>query len=217
MAPAMISAPMMTATLTGGAPAAQPDALQSATPPSARRFAATLGLMTLDQIALAQLRVSEWQAWLTALAIVLGPLAGVMFTLWFQRRKETQDAKHRLFSTLMAHRRTRPPTYDWVTALNLIDVVFANDRTVVGLWHSYYDLLCQNPVNWHLADAKYLDMMAAMGKGLGYTDLSQTDISKFYSPQAHCDQHQLATDTQAELLRVLKNTHHIQTETAPRQ
>lgn len=165
--------------------------------------------MTPDQVAIAQLRVAEWQAWLTGIAIILGPVVGVAFTLWSQRRKEQQDAKHRLFSTLMAHRRTRPPAYDWVVALNLIDVVFARHRSVVSLWHEYYDLLCQDPVNWHLADAKYLDLMSSMAKLLGYEELKQTDISKFYSPQAFGDQHQLATETQQELLRVLKNTKHV--------
>lgn len=165
--------------------------------------------MSPDQLALAQLELSKLQAWITALAIVLGPLAGVVFTLWFQKRKERRDAQHRLFFTLMAHRRSNPPTFDWANALNLIDVVFADNREVVGLWHQHYDLLCQDPVNWHLADAKYLDLLAAIGRSLGYKDLSQTDISKFYSPRAHGNQAQLATETQTELLRVLKATERI--------
>ncbi|PKO43722.1 MAG: hypothetical protein CVU30_06820 [Betaproteobacteria bacterium HGW-Betaproteobacteria-3] len=162
--------------------------------------------MTPDQLALAQLDLSKLQAWITAIAIFLGPLAGVLFTLWFQRRKDRRDAQQRLFLTLMAHRRSNPPTYDWVNSLNLIDVVFANHRTVVDLWHQYYDLLAQEPVNWHLAESKYLDLLAAMGGVLGYSKLSQTDISKFYSPRAHGNQAQLNIETQTELLRVLKST-----------
>lgn len=162
-----------------------------------------------DQLSLAQFELAKLQAWITAIAIVLGPLAGVVFTLWFQKRKERRDAQHRLFLTLMANRRSNPPTFDWVNALNLIDVVFAHNRDVVGLWHQHYDLLCQDPVNWHLADAKYLDLLAAIGRSLGYKDLSQTDISKFYSPRAHGNQAQLAMETQTELLRVLKATERI--------
>lgn len=165
--------------------------------------------MSADQLALAQFELSKLQAWITAIAIVVGPLAGVLFTLWFQKRKELRDAQHRLFLTLMAHRRSYPPTFDWANALNLIDVVFANNRGIVGLWHQYYDLLCQDPVNWHLADAKYLDLLAAIGRSLGYKDLSQTDISKFYSPRAHGNQAQLAMETQTELLRVLKATERV--------
>jgi len=74
------------------------------------------------------------------------------------------------------------------------------------LWHKYYDLLCHDPVNWQLAEPKYLDLLAEMARILGYNKLAQTDISKFYSPRAHGDQAQLSQETQSELLRVLKNT-----------
>lgn len=166
--------------------------------------------MTPDQIALAQLEVAKLQAWITALAIFLGPLAGVIFTLWFQGRKERKDQQARLFLILMAHRKSNPPTFDLVNGLNLIDVVFAKHRSVVDLWHQYYDLLSQSPVNWHLAEAKYLDLLSEMAKVLGYESLSQTDISKFYSPVAHGNQAQLSQETQQELLRVLKASAHFE-------
>lgn len=162
--------------------------------------------MTPDQIALANLEISKLQTWITALAIFIGPLSGVLFTLWFQARKERKDQKQRLFLTLMAHRKSNPPTFDLVNGLNLIDVVFSEHRQVVTLWHEYYDLLCQTPVNWHLAESKYLDLLSEMAKVLKYSDLSQTDISRFYSPIAHGNQAQLSISTQLELLRVLQNT-----------
>lgn len=173
-----------------------------------------LGLFTMtpDQIALANLDVAKFQAWITALAIFLGPLAGVLFTLWFQGRKDRKDQKQRLFLILMAHRKSNPPTFDLVNGLNLIDVVFSQHRQVVDLWHQYYDLLCQTPVNWHLAESKYLDLLSEMAKVLGYSDLSQTDISRFYSPIAHGNQAQLSISTQLEFLRVLQNTARVSVE-----
>lgn len=162
--------------------------------------------MTHEQIALTQLNLAEWQLWVTGLAIFLGPLTGVLFTLWFQSRKDKNNQKQHLFLILMAHRKSYPPTFELVNGLNLIDVVFAEHRRVVELWHEYYDLLCHNPVNWQLTEPKYLDLLAEMAKILGYDKLAQTDISKFYSPRAHGDQTQLLQDTQNELLRVLKNT-----------
>lgn len=162
--------------------------------------------MTPEQISIAQVNLAQWQLWVTGLAIFLGPLAGVIFTLWFQSRKDKKDQKQRLFLILMAHRKSNPPTFDLVNGLNLVDVVFADSRQVVTLWHQYYDLLCQVPVNWHLAEAKYLDLLSEMAKVLSYTDLSQTDISRFYSPVAHGNQAQLSLETQLELLRILKGT-----------
>jgi len=44
--------------------------------------------MTPEQAAIQTLKLMEIQVWITGLAIFLGPLAGVLFTLWFQGRKE---------------------------------------------------------------------------------------------------------------------------------
>ena len=49
--------------------------------------------------------------------------------------------KERLFSVLMAQRRSDPPTLEWVQALNLIDVVFQDKTSVVNKWRELYDLL----------------------------------------------------------------------------
>ncbi len=140
------------------------------------------------------------------IAVIVGPIVAVIITLWYQSREEKRNDKYRLFTILMAHRKSNPPTFDLVQGLNLIDLVFADHREIVDLWHQYFELLCQDPVNWQIAGAKYLDLLAAMGKVLGYKDLKQTDISRFYSPVAHGNQAELNYNTQIELLRVLKNT-----------
>jgi hypothetical protein len=77
---------------------------------------------------------------LTLLALLFSPIIAVCITLWWQNRKEKRDAKRRLFMTLMMHRKFLTPTYDWVNALNLIDVVFADNSNVVTLWHDLYTL-----------------------------------------------------------------------------
>ena len=166
--------------------------------------------MSPEEIAFANLAVAKLQLWVTGLAILLGPLAGVIFTLWFQARKEKNDAKNRLFLILMAHRKSNPPTFDLVNGLNLIDAVFSKNQSVVLLWHQYYDLLSQERVNWHLAEAKYLDLLSEMAKVLGYSELSQTSIARFYSPVAHGNQAQLNENIQLELLRVLKASSSLQ-------
>lgn len=157
-------------------------------------------------ISLAQLELSKLQLWVTGLAIFLGPLAGVIYTLWFQSRKDKKDAKNRLFLTLMAHRKSNPPTFDLVNGLNLIDAVFSKNPSVVELWHQYYDLLCYTTPNGHLVEAKYLDLLSEMAKVLGYSELSQTAIARFYSPNAHVNQNQMNYEIQNELLRVLKSS-----------
>ena len=147
-------------------------------------------------------------------AILLGPIIAVSITLWWQRRKEKRDAKIGLFLTLMTHRKSSPPSPEWVNALNIIDVVFADVPQVVELWHRYYENLSNPPANQNFQsrDHIFLLMLSAMARCLGYHKLEQTDIDKFYSPVAHGNQARLNLECQTEWLRVLKNTSKINTE-----
>lgn len=147
--------------------------------------------------------------WWFLFGTVVSPVVAAWLTLLWQNRKQKREAKERLFLTLMAHRRAFPPTIEWVNALNVIDVVFAEQPQVVELWHRYYDYLHQNSQhdNYQQREHTYLLMLSAMARSLGYRRLEQTDIDKFYSPQAHADQVALNYECQTEWLRVLKNTH----------
>lgn len=160
---------------------------------------------------------AEQQFIINIIAIILGPIIAVIITLAYQRHKENRDSKHRLFLTLMAHRRSFPPTFAWVESLNLIDVVFADHPKVVELWHDYYDLLHQDSKDYTKREHKYLELLSAMAKVLGYKNLQQTDIDKFYTPTAHGDQATLNHKVQIELLRVLENTGALQTSLKERK
>jgi hypothetical protein len=138
-------------------------------------------------------------------AIILGPIIAVAITLWWQNRKEKRDAKLRLFISLMAQRKTTPPTYEWVQALNLIDVVFAKDRRVVELWHELFQLF-ENRERTQTQDHKYIELLSEMASVLGFRKLQQTDIDKFYYPQSYVDALLAQNKAQAEWLRVLENT-----------
>jgi hypothetical protein len=143
-------------------------------------------------------------------ALLISPVAAVIIslgvTIFYQNRKQKLDAKHYLFRTLMTHRKADLPPWDAVNALNLIDVVFGDDREIVKLWHSYYSLLCSRPSNSQAIVHAYLDLLSGMATTLGYKSLKQTDMDKFYSPQGYADLAALNFETQLELLRVLKNT-----------
>ncbi len=147
----------------------------------------------------------DLKEFLPIVAIITGPLSAVLITLWWQRRKERRDAKLRLFITLMANRKSLLPTYEWVNALNLLDVVFADRPKIVALWHELYALL-QNPERTQVQDHKYLELLSEIARTLGFRRLQQTDIDKYYSPQIHLAQLSAQVEMQTELLRVLKKT-----------
>jgi hypothetical protein len=142
----------------------------------------------------------------TIIALVLGPAIAVTITLLFQRRAEKRSAKERLFAELMAHRRSNPPAIEWANALNLIDIVFQDNKSVVNKWHEAFGLINRpaDQINWGQWGHAHIELLSEIALVLGYKRLQQTDIDRFYAPQAQWDQAALTHELQIEFLRVLK-------------
>jgi hypothetical protein len=75
--------------------------------------------------------------WLTLLAIVVGPISAVFVTRWVDARRERHTRRMEIFKTLMRTRRT--PMYpEHVGALNLIELEFYRDKTVLAQWRDLF-------------------------------------------------------------------------------
>jgi hypothetical protein len=142
---------------------------------------------------------------ITAIALIVGPVAAVLITLWHQKTSRRHEAKERLFMVLMAHRKANPPTVDWANSLNLIDVVFEDSPSVVEKWHETYNILTQQPWNQERWVHSYIELLSEMAVALGYNRLRQTDIDRFYAPQALGTQAALALELQTEVLTRAKS------------
>ncbi len=147
---------------------------------------------------------------LNVLAVLLSPVIAVGVTLWYQSRKERRDAKRWIVQTLMATRHS-PITDETVRALNLVDIVFHDSRTVRGLWHEYFDMLgnqgLNNPQGWSARQKKNLEMLTEMARALGYgAAVTHLDVDRVYYPQGLGDQAQRTREISDELLRVLKGS-----------
>jgi hypothetical protein len=145
---------------------------------------------------------------ISIIAILVGPVTAVSITLWWQQRKEKRDAKMRLFITLMSY---RSPTRlglapEWVTALNLIDMVFADQTRVLELWHQLFDLLHNPPIQQQQARHKNIEMLSEMAKVLGFRNFPQVQMDKYYYPESYEAQAQEMAEIRTNLLRVLANT-----------
>ena len=112
---------------------------------------------------------------LTIIAIFTSPAIAVGVTLWWQRRKEKRDRKLSAFTTLMAHRRTNPLPADVVNSLNLIDIVFDDNKLVLDSWHFYYAKLGEETTQNVIIERKhlFLDLLSAMATDLGLKALKQ--------------------------------------------
>jgi hypothetical protein len=143
-------------------------------------------------------------------AIIAGPLAAVLITVWLQNRKAKRDARLTILSTLVSLRHS-VVSYDSVRALNLIDLVFHDVPRVRKLWAEYFDMLCNaglnNPVGWTQRNAKNVELITAMASELGLgRSISALDVQRIYSPVGLGEFESRQIEIQQELVRVLKST-----------
>lgn len=109
---------------------------------------------------------------LNLIAIIIIPIVAVVIGQWLQNRSERRKDKMLIFKTLMTSR-----IYGWtqesVHCLNIIDIVFSNDKAVRNAWKDLHDKCCvQHPDETQLrkiqnAQYKLLEVMAV---SLGYKD-----------------------------------------------
>lgn len=64
------------------------------------------------------------------IAVAVIPIIVWGLGIKYQDRKAKKDAQLRVFLTLMADRKSNPITKEWVDALNIIDVVFQDNKEV---------------------------------------------------------------------------------------
>ncbi len=78
---------------------------------------------------------------LNLIAIVIIPIVAVLIGQWLQDRAEKRKDKMYIFKTLMTAR-----IYGWtpesVNCLNVIDIVFADDKDVRSAWKDLFDKYC---------------------------------------------------------------------------
>lgn len=141
------------------------------------------------------------------IAVVLSPLIAVWISQLLQIRSEKRKDKMQVFMTLM---RTRAFAWnmDIVNALNVIDVVFSDDKDVRDAWKNHYYALCvsepkQNELK-RIQETKY-KLLEVMAKSLGYRDdINWEIIQSPYYPKGLDNQmtmNQYSQEMQATLLK----------------
>lgn len=107
---------------------------------------------------------------LNLIAIVVIPIAAVLIGRHLQNRAEIRKDKMQIFKTLMTSR-----IYGWtqesVHCLNIIDIVFADDKTVRDAWKDLYDKYCVESIDQ--TEIKFNE------KNENLSDAQKSSISKF--------------------------------------
>lgn len=147
-----------------------------------------------------------WLAVAQIISVALIPVIVWWMGVRWNKRIAKENAKRELFFTLMANRKSVMISKEWVDALNQIDVVFQDDKKVRRAWREYFDSLDEKSQYNKDRESFLLDLLSEMANSLGYKDLKQTEISRFYNPQAFSNQQQVASMINTELIRVLSHS-----------
>lgn len=151
--------------------------------------------------------------WIVSLGILItnvyfianGPRNAISIGRKLNIEQQKDDAKRELFLTLFSLRGS-PLHYDFVRALNEIDVVFEDTPSVLQAWHTYYDSLhIKGRVNedqeWEL---QRVTLLSAMAQSLGYQSIRETDMIRQYYPEGHGNQLQSDLETHQDWKTYLK-------------
>lgn len=133
------------------------------------------------------MRISDY---INIAAIILAPVISVIIGQKLQDRAKKRQDKIEIFKALMTSR-----IYGWtiesVHALNIIDIVFADDKKVRAQWKAYYDKLCVgNPTaeDFKKIETEKCKLLEAISKSLGYKNkITWETIQNPYIPKGLSD------------------------------
>lgn len=113
-----------------------------------------------------------------------------------------------LFLDLVSFRDYIPLPWQYTVALNRIDVVFHRQSHICQLWHEYYELTdgFQTEERVKRVREKKIALISAIAKHLGYKNIDQIFLQRYYQTQLHLDQYVSDVEMRKEVLRVLKST-----------
>ena len=147
----------------------------------------------------------------TITAIIIGPVISVIITIWYQSRETKRTAQLNLYMDLISFREYTPIPWQFFVALNRIDVVFHENKSICKAWHEYFDLLCQEQTEIvsKQGHEKRIELMTLIGKHLGYNNIEQIYLQRYYQPIGNYQSSLDDSEIKSEFLRVLKNTQSI--------
>ena len=144
------------------------------------------------------------------IALIIIPVIAVVIGQKLQVCSQKRNDKMKIFNILMTSR-----IFGWtnesVQAMNLIDVVFADDKAVRKQWKICFDKMCvENPTDTDLSKIKLEreKLLEAMAKSLGYKDIITWDsIQNPYIPKGMTDlmaQQQAYQNNQSIIMEQMK-------------
>lgn len=153
-----------------------------------------------------------WYKILNIVALLLIPIIVVWIGQVLQDRAKRRDDKMQIFKILMSSR-VFGWTQEMVWALNIIEIVFADDKIVIKQWKKYYDKLCiEKPTETDLKkiNTERNKLLECMSNSLGYKDkITWETIENPYIPNGMInaiDKNQKFQNSQMAVMDIIQQT-----------
>lgn len=141
------------------------------------------------------------------LALIIAPIIAVLIGYNLQNSSKKRDDKMKIFKILMTARAFQL-TNDMIYALNVLEIVFADDALVIKCWKEFYDKLCiENPTETDLnkiRNAQY-KLLEAISNTLGYKKtVTWETIQNPYIPKGLTEQSEQQRKQSAMIMNTLE-------------
>lgn len=148
---------------------------------------------------------------LTIFALFLGPVFAVLVTRYIDYKRDIKTRKLEVFRTLMRYRKERL-TYDFVGALNIIEVEFNDDKNVIEAWKKLFEHFCKLSTHPHEdvqrghseLEKLSASLLQKIAKNLGIKIDSLEIINSGYTPEGWVKFQNETADIRFMLLELLE-------------
>lgn len=114
----------------------------------------------------------------------IGAVIGAIMAFRYQRKMEIQRDRRGIMQMVMAYRSVGAIEIDWIKALNMIDIVFHDNKKIKALLRKYLYWIEESRYNQNQHQLVLVELIYEMGQASGYKDLTESDIRDSYSPKA---------------------------------
>jgi hypothetical protein len=141
-------------------------------------------------------------------AVIISPIVALLISIFIQNRTEKRKDRFSIFNTLMSTRYRKNPGEDVIKALNLIDVVFHDQKSVRGSLKEYKKMVLAEGTETEgqiqQRQIQYQKLIHEISKSLGYSKEIETwDINNVCIPKFYLDQERNSSETQTKIGNML--------------
>lgn len=136
--------------------------------------------------------------------VLFGVVIGTFITGWYKDFKSKKEDRKRLFLRLVAAKGYIKLPQSLIDDVNMIELIFRNNKKVIEKYRIYYDEICSDPPNYEKQVAYYWDLLRIMGDCVGYKNVDNKTLRNGYTPNSSLNEHKYQDEYQKAVLPFLK-------------